>query len=258
MGRQMQIHAHSVGSRMRNAVSRGIAVSEDATPAANKPCLDGDGSSSTSAPVGGRATRGREVPHRNDLALCTNTQTVASRIRRCISLWGRSDACVPFRVGLWCALGGQSGHVALAQLIDPFRVVAERPVFADPAAGDRAERVSSTGMDQGEVEVAEQEEEGDVHQPVVHDQRVLESEGVVALAVPEEEAGDGEENREGGGDDRVDFLTGVEAALCCTPRLSQARSSASKLSISRAVASSRRRSPARTMSASAASQASAV
>ena len=38
---------------------------------------------------------------------------------------------------------------------------------------------------------------------------------MVALAVPEEEAGDGEENREGGGDDRVDFLTGVEAALRC-------------------------------------------
>src|SRR5205807_725670 len=106
---------------------------------------------------------------------------------------------------------------ALAYLLDPLRVVAECPVFAYPAAGDRAERVSSAGMDQGEVEVAEQEEEGDVHQPVVHDQRVLEPEGVVALAVPEEEAGDGEENGERGSDDRVDLLTGVEAALWCAP-----------------------------------------
>src|SRR2546427_5946816 len=113
--------------------------------------------------------------------------------------------------------GRLSDHVALAQLLGPFRVVAKRPVFAYPAAGDRAERVSSAGMDQGEVEVAEQEEEGDVHQPVVHDQRVLEAERVVALAVPEEEAGDGEENGERGGDGRVDLLTSVEAALRCAP-----------------------------------------
>src|SRR5439155_24080985 len=53
--------------------------------------------------------------------------------------------------------GGLSGHVALAQLLDPFRVVAKRPLFAYPAARDRAERVSSAGMDQGEVEVAQQE-----------------------------------------------------------------------------------------------------
>src|SRR6266568_7708864 len=116
----------------------------------------------------------------------------------------RRRASRAVRVGLFCALA-LWGHVALAQLLDPFRVVAKRPVFTYPAAGDRAERVSSAGMDQGEVEVAEQEEEGHVHQPVVHDQRVLEAESVVALAVPEEEAGDGEENGERGGDDRVDL-----------------------------------------------------
>src|SRR5439155_15816709 len=91
--------------------------------------------------------------------------------------------------------------LALAHLLDPLRMVAERPVFAYPAACDRTERVASAWIDQREVEVAEEEEERDVHQPVVHDQRVLESEGVVALAVPEKEAGDGEQHGERRGDD---------------------------------------------------------
>jgi hypothetical protein len=36
MGRETQIRTLRVGGEMRNAVSRGIAVSEDAIPAANK------------------------------------------------------------------------------------------------------------------------------------------------------------------------------------------------------------------------------
>ena len=40
-----------------------------------------------------------------------------------------------------------------------------------------------------------------------------ETEARVALAVPEQEPGDDEEHREGGGEDRVDLLAGVEAPL---------------------------------------------
>ena len=44
-------------------------------------------------------------------------------------------------------------------------------------------------------------------------ERVRKPEGVVALPVPEEEAGEREEERERGRDDRVDLLAGVEPAL---------------------------------------------
>ena len=46
------------------------------------------------------------------------------------------------------------------------------------------------GWIDGEVEVAEEEEEGDVRQPVVDEDRVGEAEARVALAVPEQGAGD--------------------------------------------------------------------
>src|SRR5438477_1581938 len=103
--------------------------------------------------------------------------------------------------------------LALTYSLDPLRMVVECPVLAYPATGDRTERVASAWIDQREVEVAEQEEEGDVHQPVVHDERVLKPEGVVAFAVPEKEAGDCEQNSERRGDDRVQLLAGIEAAL---------------------------------------------
>src|SRR5205085_1816221 len=75
------------------------------------------------------------------------------------------------------------------KLLDPLSVVAFGPVPAYPAAGDCAERMPGRGMDERQIDVAEQQEEGDVHQPVVHDERVLKPEGVVALPVPENEYG---------------------------------------------------------------------
>src|SRR5436305_12964179 len=68
-------------------------------------------------------------------------------------------------------------------------------------------------MDQGQVKMAQQQEERDVHQPVVHDQGVLKSERVVTLAVPEEKTCDCKEDGQRSSDDRVDLLTCVEAAL---------------------------------------------
>ena len=50
-------------------------------------------------------------------------------------------------------------------------------------------------MDQREIEVSEQEDEGDVHQPVVQHDRAREAEARVALAEPEERPGHGEEER---------------------------------------------------------------
>ena len=83
----------------------------------------------------------------------------------------------------------------------------------DGAGRHAAERVPRRRVDHRQVEVADEQDERDVHQPVVEDDRAVEAEAVVALAEPEQEAGGGEEDGERGGQDRVQLLAGVEAAL---------------------------------------------
>ena len=95
----------------------------------------------------------------------------------------------------------------------PLGVVARRPVLADRAERDAAQRVPRRRVDHRQVEVADQEGERDVHQPVVQDDRAREAELRVALAEPEQQPRDQEEQREGGGEERVQLLAGVEAAL---------------------------------------------
>src|SRR5882672_7256857 len=58
-----------------------------------------------------------------------------------------------------------------------------------------------------------EEEERDVGQPVVDEDRLREAEARVALAVPQQDAADREQQREDGGQDRVHLLARIEAAL---------------------------------------------
>ena len=95
----------------------------------------------------------------------------------------------------------------------PLRVMCARPVGVDPAARHAVQGMARLRVDQAQVEVAEEEEERGVHQPVVDQDRLGEPEARVALAVPEQHAGDAEQHRERSGDDRVQLLAGVQAAL---------------------------------------------
>ena len=61
--------------------------------------------------------------------------------------------------------------------------------------------------------VADEQAEGDEHQPVMQDDGAREAEARVALAEPEQEPGDKEEDRERRRQSRVQLLTGVEPAL---------------------------------------------
>src|SRR6266516_5458202 len=70
-------------------------------------------------------------------------------------------------------------------------------------------------IDQGEIQMAGQQDERDPHQSVVQDDRSSETESCVTLAVPEQDPRDGEENREGGCYRGVELLTRVEAPLLC-------------------------------------------
>src|SRR5712691_5087968 len=98
--------------------------------------------------------------------------------------------------------------------------VAERPflvVLARPAGIDRAERHTAQGvarlrMDDGQVKVTDEKDERDVHQAVVQKDGAGEAEARVALAVPEQQAGGGEEESEGSRKPEVQLLPGVEAA----------------------------------------------
>src|SRR5919204_2979004 len=89
-------------------------------------------------------------------------------------------------------------------------MVATRPLGVDATAGDAAKCVARGGMDERQVEVAGEQNDGDVHEPVVEQDRVRKPEAGVALAIPEQEARDREQDGESGGDDRVQLLTGVE------------------------------------------------
>src|SRR5436309_16132350 len=64
--------------------------------------------------------------------------------------------------------------------------------------------------DQHEVEVADEQQQRDVHQAVVEQDRARKAEAGVALAVPEEESREGEQNGEGACHRRIELLAGVE------------------------------------------------
>src|SRR5581483_10663714 len=68
-------------------------------------------------------------------------------------------------------------------------------------------------MDDREVEVAEQEKERDKGESVVQHDGARESEACVALAEPEEQAGDDEQHGQRGSEGCVQLLAGVEATL---------------------------------------------
>src|SRR4051794_28238012 len=61
--------------------------------------------------------------------------------------------------------------------------------------------------------MTDEEEEGDVGQPVVDQDRLRKPEACVALAVPEQYAGDREQQREDRGQDRIHLLARIETTL---------------------------------------------
>src|SRR6476646_3611475 len=97
--------------------------------------------------------------------------------------------------------------------LDPFPVVLDRPLLVDPAARHPAQGMPCPRVEHGEKEVAEEEQQRHVHQPVVHEQCLRQPEAGIALAVPEEEAGEREQDGERGGDHRVELLPRVETSL---------------------------------------------
>ncbi len=139
-----------------------------------------------------------------------------------------------------------------------FCVVLPRPVLADVAGRDPAQRVSRGGVDDGEVEMTDEEPYRGERQRLVHDAGAVEEEAVVALAEPEEEPRDGEEQRKSGGEQRVHLLAGVELPCGALRPRSQRRSPASIASISRQSSARRRRSPATTTSTIASAHATAA
>src|SRR6266545_851718 len=92
-------------------------------------------------------------------------------------------------------------------------MVSSRPVLSDRTERDPAQGVPGARMDDREVEVTDEQHEKDVHQSVVDEQRARETDARVAFAVPEQEAGDCEEDGERAADRGVQLLPGVEASL---------------------------------------------
>src|SRR5436305_13794449 len=68
-------------------------------------------------------------------------------------------------------------------------------------------------MEDGEIQVTDEERERDEHQPVVEHDGAREVKARVALAVPEQEPGGEEEDRERGHEDRVDLLSDVQPVM---------------------------------------------
>src|SRR5579872_1521845 len=77
----------------------------------------------------------------------------------------------------------------------PLAVMALGPVLADRSDGDSPQSVARRRMNHGQVQIADQEDDGDVHQPVVEDDRTGEAETGVALAQPEQHARHEEQER---------------------------------------------------------------
>src|ERR687887_2740918 len=92
-----------------------------------------------------------------------------------------------------------------------------RPAGTDVAGGDPAEGGARGRADDGQIEMPDKQDERDVHEAVVQENRVGEAKAGIALAVPEQEARDGEEQCEGGGQRRVQLLAGVEPARVAWP-----------------------------------------
>src|SRR5438552_17295291 len=88
-----------------------------------------------------------------------------------------------------------------------------RPVLAHRPDGHSAQRVAGRRMANREIEMARKQAERDEHQAVVEDDRAREPKPRVALAEPEEDARNGEEDRERRRERRVQLLAGVEPAL---------------------------------------------
>jgi hypothetical protein len=69
-------------------------------------------------------------------------------------------------------------------------MVSSRPPFLNRSEQDPAQRVAGARVEDGEVEVADEQDEKDAHQSVVDGQRAREPLARVALAVPEQKAAD--------------------------------------------------------------------
>ena len=87
------------------------------------------------------------------------------------------------------------------------------PRLVDLAGDHAAKCMSRARVDQRQVEVPDEEEDREQREDVVDGAGAVEDEAVVALAQPEEDAGQGEEQREGDRQQGVDLLAGVEAPL---------------------------------------------
>src|SRR5439155_19574972 len=98
-------------------------------------------------------------------------------------------------------------------LLHPLRMMLPGPLELDVAAHDSSERMPRPRIDQGEIQMAGQQDERDPHQSVVQDDRPREAESCVTLAVPEQDPGDREKHRERRGYRGVELLARVEAAL---------------------------------------------
>ena len=97
--------------------------------------------------------------------------------------------------------------------LDPLRVAPRRPVLAHPAARDPVQRVPRPRQ----ITASQRWPRKRISETYISQSWTSsafgEPEARVALAVPEEEAADREQDREGGGDDRVQLLAGVQPAL---------------------------------------------
>src|ERR1700688_2923565 len=87
------------------------------------------------------------------------------------------------------------------------------PVLTHAAERHPAQRMARRGMEDGEIQVADEEPERDEHQAVVEHDRAREAEPRVALTEPEQHAGREEEDRERGHEDRVDLLADVQTVV---------------------------------------------
>src|SRR5712692_2220337 len=101
--------------------------------------------------------------------------------------------------------------------LDPLGVVLARPLLTHVPERHAAKCVAGGWVDEREVEVAGDDDERGVHQGVVDEDRAREAEARVSLAVPEQEAGDEEEDGKRCGQGGVQLLAGVEAALRRAP-----------------------------------------
>src|SRR3954454_6952207 len=117
----------------------------------------------------------------------SRTSTSPARGSASSTSWTASGAPNSSRTAALICIGAILRVVArAARPSGPLGMVLARPVLVDPAARHAAERVPRPRMDHRQVEVTQEEDERDVRQPVVDEDRLREAEARVALAVPEE------------------------------------------------------------------------